>query len=170
MVLKDPAGEGTEMDIAAQVNLSLNLYDMINQTVDMINNIEWMRQDIEAVKSANLKSSLQTKATNLEQKLIQIESELYDINLTGAREDAFRNANKLYGRILALAHELGTASSDYPPTDQQAEVAKILNGRLTKQSQLYRTLLTKEINDLNRLLKKAKSEIRIMERKKTGGA
>jgi len=92
------------------------------------------------------------------------------INLTGAREDAFRNPNKLYGRILALAHELGTASADYPPTDQQVEVTKILNGRLTKQGQLYRNLLTKEINELNRLLKKAKNEVRVTERKKTSGA
>jgi len=90
--------------------------------------------------------------------------------LTGAREDAFRNPNKLYGRILALAHELGTASADYPPTDQQGEVAKILNGRLTKQSQLYRNLLTKEIEGINQLLDKAKSDIQIKERKKTGGA
>jgi len=170
VVLKDPAGEGTETDIAAQVNLSLNLYDMINQTVDMINNIEWMRQDIQAVKGADFKNALVEKAANLEKRLIQIERELYDINLTGAREDAFRNPNKLYGRILALAHELGTASADYPPTDQQAEVAKILNGRLTKQSQLYRSLLTKEIDGLNKLLKKAKSEVQIMERKKTSGA
>jgi len=118
----------------------------------------------------SLKSALIEKATNLEKQLIQIESELYDINLTGAREDAFRNPNKLYGRILALAHELGTASADYPPTDQQAEVAKILNGRLAKQSQLYRSLLTKEIEGLNKLLKKAKSEVQIVERKKTSGA
>jgi len=146
VVLKDPAGEGTETDIAAQVNLSLNLYDMINQTVDMINNIEWMRQDIQAVKGAELKS------------------------VTGAREDAFRNPNKLYGRILALAHELGTASADYPPTDQQAEVAKILNERLSKQSQLYRSLLTNEIDGINKLLEKAKSEVQIVEWKKTSGA
>jgi len=170
VVLKDPAGEGTETDIAAQVNLSLNLYDMINQTVDMINNIEWMRQDIQAIKGADLKSAIATKAEDLEKQLIQIESELYDINLTGAREDAFRNPNKLYGRILALAHELGTASADYPPTDQQAEVAKILNGRLTTQSQLYRSLLTKEIEGINKLLSKAKSDVQIKERKKTGGA
>ncbi|MFK7983095.1 MAG: glycosyl hydrolase [Saprospiraceae bacterium] len=170
VVLKDPSGEGTETDIAAQVDLSLNLYEMINQTVDMINNIEWMRQDIQSLKGADLKSSITTKITNLEKQLIQVESELYDINLTGAREDAFRNPNKLYGRILALAHELGTASADYPPTDQQAAVAKILNGRLTKQSQLYRSLLTKEVGDINRLLKKAKSAVQIKERKKTGGA
>jgi len=170
VVLKDPAGEGTEKDIAAQVNLSLNLYEMINQTVDMINNIEWMRQDIQTLKGTDLKPALVSKLTALDQQLIDVEKELYDINLTGAREDAFRNPNKLYGRILALAHELGTASADYPPTDQQAEVAKILNGRLTKQSQLYRNLLSKEIDGVNKLLKKAKSEVRIVERKKTSGA
>jgi len=170
VVIKDPSGEGTAEDISKQVNLSLNLRSMINQTVDMINNIEWMRQDIQSLKGADLKTSLADKISQLEQQLIQIEGELYDINLTGAREDAFRNPNKLYGRLLALAHEVGTSSADYPPTDQQVEVSKILNERLSKQSQLYRNTLSKDISNINRLLKKAKQDVQIKERKVTSGA
>ena len=170
VVLKDPTSDGTAADIEQQVNLSLNLRDMINQTVDMINNIEWMRQDIQALKASDLKASVMNIVNALESQLLKIEGELYDINLTGAREDAFRHPMKLYGRLLALAHEVGAASADYPPTDQQVEVSQILNKRLATQSQLYHSILTNEIRAINRLLKKAISDIVIKERKKTGGA
>jgi len=76
---------------------------------------------------------------------------------------------KLYGRLLALAHEVGNSSADFQPTDQQATVAELLNTRLRKQSQLYQNILAKELTTINDLLKKADKKFRIKERKKTGG-
>jgi len=169
IVLQDPTSQGPDTDIAKQVELSLELRGMINQTVDMINNMEWMRKDIEALKTAELNDAIKGKVNALEAQLLKIEGELYDINLTGAREDAFRHPMKLYGRLLALAHEVGTASADYPPTDQQVEVSQVLNKRLITQSELYKKMLSSEIMEINRLLKKAKSDLMIKERKFTGG-
>ena len=74
------------------------------------------------------------------------------INLTGAREDAFRNPMKLYGRLLALANDVGTSSSDFKPTDQQREVGDLLNQRLVTQSAAYQKVLTGELKALNKLL------------------
>ncbi len=169
VVLKDPSSEGTIKDITSQVDLSLSLHGMLNQTVDMINNMEWMRLDIKALQEAELEDSLLDKINQLETQLLQVEGELYDINLTGAREDAFRNPIKLYGRLLALAKEVGQSSADFRPTDQQATVAELLNDRLQKQSQLYQNMLTKELLDINNLLEKADKKLRVTERKKTGG-
>ena len=169
VVLKDPTSEGTKEDITAQVHLSKNLRDMINQTVDMINNIVWMRLDIKAIKDRDVDSTLLENINQLETQLLQIEGELYDINLTGAREDAFRNPMKLYGRLLALAHEVGNSSADFKPTDQQVTVAKLLNARLRIQSQSYQNMLSKELSNLNLLLKKANHKLLIKEGKKVGG-
>ncbi len=48
-----------------------------------------------------------------------IAGSLYDIHLTGAREDAFRSPMKLYGRLSALASDIGGFGVDFKPTDQQ---------------------------------------------------
>jgi len=76
---------------------------------------------------------------------------------------------KLYGRLLALAHEVGNSSADFKPTDQQVTVAKLLNSRLRIQSQGYQNMLSKELSNLNLLLKKANRTLRVKERKKVGG-
>ena len=49
----------------------------------------------------------------------QIAGSLYDIHLTGAREDAFRSPMKLYGRLSALASEINSSGIDFKPTNQQ---------------------------------------------------
>ena len=170
VVLKDPTNEATPEDISQQVKLSLDLKSMINQTVDMINNIEWMRQDIKSLQEAELDENLLIRVNDLQSKLLAVEGELYDLNLTGAREDAFRHPMKLYGRLLALANDVGASSSDYPPTDQQVEVAQLLKSRLATQSKLYDELLGKDIEELNDLLEKAERKVRVRERKVRGKA
>lgn len=170
VVLKDPKSTGTLSDIEEQVTFSLKLRHLINQTTDMINNIEWMRKDLQELRKTELDKQLGEKVNYLEMQLIEIEKVLYDINLTGAREDAFRNPMKLYGRLLALANDVGTSSSDFKPTEQQLEVGAILEGRLQVQSEKYREVLKKEIPAVNALLKKAKVNIQIGEQNKTKGA
>ena len=169
VVLKDPEGTGTLSDIESQVTFSLKLRHLINQTTDMINNIEWMRKDLRELQATELKKALPEKVKRLEMKLIEVEKELYDIHLTGAREDAFRNPMKLYGRLLALAKEVGTSSADFKPTDQQLAVGEILEERLKTQSEKYKEVLSNEVPAVNALLKKAKVELRIGERGKSGG-
>ncbi|MBT3479075.1 MAG: hypothetical protein HOA15_02260, partial [Candidatus Marinimicrobia bacterium] len=61
--------------------------------------------------------------------------------LTGAREDAFRNPNKIYGRLAALGSDLTRYGADFRPTNQQVEVYKILSDRLNKQQAAFKLLL-----------------------------
>ena len=143
-ILKDPHSSGTEADIRAQVAMSLEMRDELNEIVDMINEIEWLRYQLDGLqeryKSDTTATAVVAASDTLEQKAIAVEGNLYDVNLTGAREDAFRAPMKLWGRISALASDVGANGSDFTPTTQQVEVHAVLRQRLDEARELFRVL------------------------------
>lgn len=77
---------------------------------------------------------------------------LFDVNLTGAREDAFRNPMKLYGRISALASDVGGFGADFRPTNQQMEVYGQFRKQLDDIQVQYKRLMDQEIPKFNQYL------------------
>ena len=86
-------------------------------------------------------------------KAAQLSLQLYDIHLTGAREDAFRTPMKLYGRISALASDVNGSGIDFAPTQQQEEVSEILEGRLKDASEAIQSFMEIDLPKLNKQLK-----------------
>lgn len=86
---------------------------------------------------------------------------LYDIQLTGAREDAFRAPMKLYGRLSALASDTTGNGVDFKPTDQQREVYNIFNKRLDLINKRFRNFMEMELKKLNTQLKKSELQIQL---------
>ena len=163
-VLKDPNAAGSIEEIKAQVALSLELRDAMNLAVDMINKVELIRSELnEIIPKLTRKSDIK-QAQTLLKKAETIAGALYDIHLTGAREDAFRAPMKLYGRLSALASDLGGHGVDFKPTQQQKEVAAIFNKRLSNVNKQFDILIKKEIIKLNEQLEKSKLQI-ILEKK-----
>ena len=137
-VLKDPNTAGTIRDIKAQFNFLLNLRETINQNVTLINKIEELRYSLQN----NFSSKKEEKAArDMDMRLYEIESHLFDVKLTGAREDAFRNPNKIYGRLAALGSDLTRFGADFKPTNQQIEVYKVLTKRLDEQQRSFNILM-----------------------------
>ena len=159
-VRRDPNSEGTDADIAAQVALALRIRDAMNETVALIDESEWQRRGFEqmrttlrekvrdakeygaspgpALKVADAEAFLK-EIDAVEKRVIAIEGKLYDIALTGAREDAFRTPNQLYEKLASVGSDVAASSADFRPTDQQAEVYGMLrtqlNGLKTQFSQ-----------------------------------
>ena len=92
---------------------------------------------------------------------VSVAGSLYDIHLTGAREDAFRSPMKLYGRLSALASDLGAHGIDFKPTEQQKEVSSIFNNRLKTISEQFSKLINSEVDKLNNQLKKSQLKIEL---------
>jgi photosystem II stability/assembly factor-like uncharacterized protein len=158
-VLKDPKSEGTIEDIKSQVEVSLELRDAINLAVEMINSIEVVRSELDSIiPKLTIKSDID-KAKLLSNSAQSISASLYDIHLTGAREDAFRSPMKLYGRLSALASDLTGHGIDFKPTNQQLEVQAIFNKRLQLVNEKFEMFINKEIPSLNNQLKKSKIKI-----------
>lgn len=146
-VLKDPDSEGNITSIRKQTEFALQLHSAINQTVGMINESEWIRKQLQdMLKEEKVKARAKTEVKALLNDLNGIASRLYDTNLTGAREDSFRNPMKLYGRLSAVASDINGSGIDFPPTDQQVEVYGVLKERLDKVQEDYdRALETLEM-------------------------
>ena len=85
---------------------------------------------------------------------------LYDIHLTGAREDAFRAPMKLYGRLSALASDITGNGVDFKPTDQQREVYAIFNKRLEAVNQKFKRFMEVDVKKLNVQLKNTELQIK----------
>ncbi len=144
-VRKDPHSAGTLADVQEQVALWLQIRDDINVVVDMIDEIEWTRKellDLQLRYQADLQlKSIIESADELQQYALSVEGRLFDVHLTGAREDAFRAPMKLYGRYGALGNDVGNDSADFRPTDQQRQVYDLLSQRLQATRSLYDKLM-----------------------------
>ena len=160
-VVKDPTSEGTMNEIKQQVTFSLELRDAINLAVTMINDIEDIRAELaEIIPKLRNKGDIK-KATQLRVVSESIAGALYDIQLTGAREDAFRAPMKLYGRLSALASDITANGIDFKPTDQQRAVYTIFNQRLETVDKKFKNFMQIEVKKLNIQLKKSELQIQV---------
>jgi len=97
--------------------------------------------------------SVAEAARQFREKLLEVEGRLFDLNLSGAREDAFRAPMKLYGRLGALGSDIGRFGTDFAPTGQQQEVYEVLKARLTEAQELMERLLGVDLPALNEQLR-----------------
>ena len=144
-ILKDPNSSGTIKDIKEQFEFLITLRETINKNVKLINKIEELRYSLQ--NDYNKDPKKKAAAYKMDRKLYEIESNLFDIKLTGAREDAFRNPNKIYGRLAALGSDLTRFGADFKPTNQQVEVYQILSDRLQKQEIIFDEVMKEEFWD-----------------------
>lgn len=148
-VLKDPNTDGDLEDIKAQVALSLELRDAMNEVVTMINTLELIRAELVALTPSLQKKADTKEANRINDYSTSIVAKLYDIHLTGAREDAFRSPMQLYGRLSAVASDLSASGIDFRPTDQQGEVYEVLNERLLAAKGEFERLIEEDIPKFN---------------------
>ena len=156
-VLKDPNTTGSIEDIRRQVALSLSIRDDLDEIGGMIDRLEWTREQIEDLEDltrveADAEAVAEAAATFREQ-LLEVEGRLFDLNLSGAREDAFRAPMRLYGRYAALGSDVSRFGADYAPTAQQQEVYEVLNERLENAKVLMDQLLDQALPRLNEQLR-----------------
>jgi hypothetical protein len=114
----------------------------------MINESEIIRRDLQN-QLEGMKPKARIEASELLTELNTLAGQLYDTQLTGAREDSFRNPMKLYGRLSALASDVNGSGVDFPPTDQQVGVYEILKERLDKAKAQFDQGMQK-VNTINR--------------------
>ena len=157
-VLKDPTSAGTAADIEAQVAAGLEMRDELNAIVDMIDRIEWLRRELDDVQTMLADDSTAQDVVNaseeLERQAIEVEGLLFDVNLTGAREDAFRSPMRLYGRLSALASDLIANGAGFGPTDQQTEVHRHFQELLDEYRARFADLINERAEAFRDLLRR----------------
>lgn len=150
-VRKDPHSGGTEADITAQTTLLSTLATGLNGGVDAVNQLEFMRNQIEEIARTTSETEVRQMAQRVRDVLTEQETNLYDLRITGG-QDGVRYAAKLLSRFSYLAN--GVSGSDFKPTDQHLEVARLLAERLQTQLGQVRGLVEKDVSALNELLRR----------------
>ncbi len=156
-VRKDPSSTGTVEEIRQQVALSLALRDDLDEMASMIERLEWIREQVEDLQDLTRveadAEAVAEAAAAFRDQLLEVEGRLFDLNLSGAREDAFRGPMKLYGRMAALGSDVSRFGADFAPTAQQQEVYEVLSERFDEAKELMEALLTVELPRLNERLR-----------------
>jgi hypothetical protein len=128
-VLKDPNLNSSMTDIQAQYEFGMQFTNSMKKCLSLIDKME--------IERANLLKQNTPAATAREKQIYTIEKEVFDIHLTGARMDIFRNPAKIFERLLAITKESQTMGADFPPTSQQKLVYQELNTQLEKLAASY---------------------------------
>jgi photosystem II stability/assembly factor-like uncharacterized protein len=127
-VLKDPNSPIMDQDIRATAALLSTVQADMNTTTDMLNTIESVRAQVQALASqiANdpAMASVRAGGDSLEQQFIGVERNIIDPRMTGRGQDAVRYPVKLGGQLDYLAG--GISASDFAPTSQQRAVGQVL--------------------------------------------
>jgi hypothetical protein len=153
-VLKDPNTTATDADVQAQGKLARAIRGEEDSIARMINRLEWVRKQVRDLASQLRDSALVTDsgakriaglADSLDRQIVRVEGALFDVNLTGAREDAFRNPMRLYGRLAALQSDMAENGADFAPTTQQLAVHDVLVARLGEATARFSDLMTKAV-------------------------
>ena len=162
-VQKDPNTTGTDADVQAQAKLARTIRGEQDSLARMINRLEWVRKQVRdlaaqlrdsALVSDSAAKRIAGLADTLERRILRVEGVMFDVNLTGAREDAFRNPMQLYGRLAALQSDLAENGADFAPTSQQVAVHEVLAQRLADASTRFADLLTKALPQFSAELRK----------------
>jgi len=162
-VLKDPNTTGTNADVQAQGTLARTIRAEQDSVARMINRLEWVRKQVRDL-AAQLRDSalvtdsgakrMATLADSLERRAIRVEAALFDVNLTGAREDAFRNPMQLYGRLAALLSDVAENGADFAPTAQQVAVHAELAQRLADAATRFADFMTQAVPQFAAVLRR----------------
>lgn len=156
-VRKDPNTGGTLDEIRAQVALSLALRDDLQEMGEMIERLEWIREQVEDLQDLSRVEAdavaVAEAASQFREKLLDVEGRLFDLGLSGAREDAFRAPMRLYGRMAALGSDVSRFGADFAPTAQQNEVYEVLSDRFTEAKEMMDRLLQVDLPALNEQLR-----------------
>ncbi len=157
-VRKDPHSIGSDSDIQSQVKLLLEIRDNMNSLVEIINQVEWIRKQIydliDVLKENKNNDPIIDTGRNLDQRLIDIEENFFQMRLTGSTDDALRAPCRLYYKLSSLASGVGLA--DFPPTAQQIQVHKMFTEEILSYQKNLQEIAKKDLADFNTLLENKK--------------
>ncbi len=154
VVRKDPNSSGTEADIQEQTKLLLAVRDNVNEVAELINQIEWIREQIAHLgsmleKDENAEAIL-TTGKDLDEKLIAVEENLHQMKLTGRGQDMARWPSQLISKLWSLAQKVSVA--DYPPTTQQVARGREYAAMVSEHQGRFKAVVESELTALNRQL------------------
>jgi hypothetical protein len=162
-ILRPPSSHGSDADLEASVRLQVKVRDDITTAADMVNQIEWMRKQLEDTRkplaqqaAPQVGKEALLKAMNaIDQKLQEVEYKLITRADALSDDKYFQTAYKLYMNFIWLNGEIGTGagdvagSADYGPTETAIGLVLGLENQLRAVQAEYKSLMEKDVPAYN---------------------
>jgi hypothetical protein len=146
-----PNSHGTDADVQASVRLQLKLRDDISAVASMINQIEWLRKQLEDQRKVANPPALDA----MDKKLQDVEFELITRS-DALSDDKDSEAARLYLNLLWLNLSLGSGTGkyagggDYAPTETSLTMAHDLETELHAVQAKFKKLMDVDVPEYNR--------------------
>ena len=163
-VLADPSSPEAPAQTAARVKTLLHVRDDISSVSRMVNQIEWLRKQLQTVeamlkaqKKPGHKDTLQA-IKDMDGKIQDVENQLVSPALANSDEKSYLAPYGLYLDLIWLNGELGTGAGDvygdpgYPATDATLQVLQLLDGKLSAAEARYHTLMQQDLPQFDQML------------------
>jgi hypothetical protein len=165
-VLRDPKMDtkfsGTNADLEASVKMQLRIRDDISKTSDMVNQIEWMRKQLDdvarALRTQKEKAETLKSVEAMDQKMLAVEYKLLNKALMTSDDKYFIEAYTVYFNLLWLNGEVGPGAGDvaggmdFGPTDTSRMLLDMIEKDLAAATAEYRNLMDKDVPGFNRAM------------------
>lgn len=163
-VLPNPRSRQTPAQTAARVNMLLHIRNDISSVSAMVNQIEWLRKQLqtdEAMLKANKKpnqAAVLSVIKTMNRTVQDLENKLLSPALANSDQKSYLASYRLYLDFVWLNGELGTGAGDvdgdpgYPPTDATVHVLHLLDQKLNVAKAEYRTLMKQDLPRFEHLL------------------
>jgi hypothetical protein len=150
-VLKDPNTAGSEADIAAQVAFLEAVREDVVTAGESVRRVEVLRIQLQTLLRFTDDDEVKEAATELAQKLEDLQMVMVDLRLTGQGQDGVRFGAQLLQKLGYLTRNVSVV--DFPPTDQDLEVQRILHTRLNEHLAAVDAVVSGDVADLNDMLR-----------------
>jgi hypothetical protein len=154
-VRKDPNTEGTEPDIAAQTKVMMQIYDDTTTVAKAINAAETVRAQIAQLKArlgdGDAVKGVKASADELDGKIADIESRLFNLTATGRGQDQLRTPSQMVEKLSHLADVV--AYADFRPTDSQVEMQAKLAQDIARDGERLNGTFAREVANFNAMLR-----------------
>ena len=158
-VLKDPSITASDDDLRASTAVQARIRDDMNATVDMINELEIVRKQVEdQLKGLQAKKGVVPALQDLDKKILDVELRLLSRTDLHSDDKWYVEAYKVYMNLIWLSGVVGSGAGDvaggaeYRPTDASVAVLDMLEKELAAAKTAFAGLMEKELPAANRAL------------------
>jgi hypothetical protein len=158
-ILKDPGIESTDADLQASTAMQIRIRDDMNAAVDMINQIEVVRKQLEdQIKAQQSRKDVLQVLQDLDKKAMDVELKLLSRTDLHSDDKWYVEQYKVYMNLIWLSGVVGTGAgdvaggADYRPTDASVAVLEMIEKDLADAKTAFTTLVDKDVPAANRAL------------------
>jgi len=158
-IVKDPSIESSDADLAASTAMQIRIRDDMNAAVDMINQLEVVRKQLEdQIKAQQSRKDVLQVLQDLDKKAMDVELRLLSRTDLHSDDKWYVEAYKVYMNLIWLSGVVGTGAgdvaggADYRPTDASAAVLETIEKDLADAKTAFTAFVEKEIPAANRAL------------------